>query len=270
MFLPWNVIIIAVVVALSILLLLRRRTTQPSVEATVAASKLQERLLTVQGFYLDTLRREIANIVLSENLEAFEKAFNCMCEWEAELALANRERLSEEYRALLSRYPDQSAFDILGTRHFIPYAEHLSGVDELLERYKDISKFLIVDNLLAKEGGAFRHFGENEAEVFQRMRDKLKGKNLQAALSEAMRRYWLLRSASEKAPPTSPYSYVDEDFDVWLAPHSLHLSPDNAYGIHCKKLNEYGAFATFYDERRGKDISAYFRTDSKLRNEVPV
>jgi hypothetical protein len=104
--------------------------------------QLQLRIDVARTYYLETLRRELANIILNEHIEAFEKAFYWMQDWKYEIDKSSNERRKAEYNLLLEKFPRLEEFDVVGTKHFILYNHRpWWSIDELVERYKEIPNF---------------------------------------------------------------------------------------------------------------------------------
>src|SRR5664280_623695 len=76
------------------------------------SSNLQERVAVAQRFYLETLQRELANLILADKIEEFEKEFFAMRDWEAETKGADASRRPAEYKRLLEKYPRLEEFDL--------------------------------------------------------------------------------------------------------------------------------------------------------------
>ena len=113
---------------------------------TFNTERLYGRIAVGRKFYLEALQRELANVILNQDLEAFEKGFYSMLEWESEIERADKSRREAEYNLLLEKFPNLEDFDLIGTKHFIRHDESaMWGLDDAIERYKDISKFLILD-----------------------------------------------------------------------------------------------------------------------------
>ena len=111
------------------------------------------------------------------------KAFYSMLEWESEIERADKSRREAEYNLLLEKFPNLEDFDVIGTKHFVRYDEAVSSVDEAIERYKDISKFLIVDR--ERPAGHMHHSFGREEEIFRERIRRYKGRSAFRSLSLA-------------------------------------------------------------------------------------
>jgi SAM-dependent methyltransferase len=174
--------------------------------------RLQDRIAVGRKFYLEALQRELANVILHQDLEAFEKAFYSMLEWEAEIERADKPRREAEYNLLLEKFPNLEDFDLIGTKHFIRYDESsMWSLDDAVERYKEISKFLIVD--AERPVGHQHHSFSRELEIFRERMRRYKDRRLKDAMDEAMARYYAWRQDREAKD-----EFKDKDYEVFLGP----------------------------------------------------
>ena len=82
------------------------------------------------------------------------------------------------------------------------------GLDDAIERYKDISKFLILDP--ERPAGHQHHSFSREVEIFRERIRRYKDKRLKAAMDEAMARYYAWRQDRE-----SKDEFKDKDYEVY-------------------------------------------------------
>jgi hypothetical protein len=241
---------------------------------------VQENRLTAQRRYIETLRRELANIIMDSNLEAFDKAFEWMHNWEQELLRSNRDRRRAEYDVLLKKFPTIEAFDEIGTRHFVRYSDEPSWrADEFVERYKELSKFLVLDFIYAQRGRLAKRgrlydetevgglYDEKEVEVFQRCMRDAKDLRLQNAIKEAMKRRYISRMDRQEM---SNEAYSDEDYQVipFLGVPNRDFTPEIQYGVICKKLQEYGVYSFFVGD--DKTYYSYYRSNEGFTKNQPL
>lgn len=221
--------------------------------------RLHERIAVGRQFYLQALQRELANVILSQKLEAFEKAFYRMRDWEAEIDNADKSRRDAEYNLLLEKFPNLEDFDLIGTKHFIQYEDTFGwDIDDAVECYKEISKFLILDP--KRSAGYPTHSFKREAEIFRENVRKYKDRRLKQAMEEAMGRYHAWRQDRDN----SETEFKDRDYEVILliGHPSREFTPEIEYGIVCKMLGEFGIYSFFVDDDRDKTYYSYHRSDS--------
>lgn len=216
-----------------------RKTQMESVRFNT--ERLYERIAVGRKFYLEALQRELANVILTQDLEAFEKAFYSMLEWEAEIERADTSRRDAEYNLLLEKFPNLEDFDLIGTKHFVRHDESaMWSLDDAVERYKDISKFLILDP--ERPAGHQHHSFRREVKVFRERIRTYKDKRLKIAMDEGMARYYAwLRDREAKD------EFKDKDYEVYSLADwpGRDFAPEIEYGIVCKNLNEYGIYSFF-------------------------
>ena len=233
-----------------------KRATQKSL-ISFNADRLHERIAVGRKFYLETLQRELANVILSQDLEAFEKAFYALREWEAEIERADKSRREAEYNLLLEKFPKLEDFDLIGTKHYIRYDESpMWSLDDAIERYKEISKFLILDP--ERPAGHQHHSFKREMEIFRERIRRYKDKRLKDAMEEAMARYYAWRQDRDAKD-----EFKDKDYEVvsLMGHPSREFTPEVEHGIVCKKLNECGIYSFFVDDERNKTYHHYHRSD---------
>lgn len=105
--------------------------------------------------YLNTLRRELANKLVSSDSKRFRRIYTKLREYEETIRNGSDDDAKLEFQYLIKKYPYHSSFDLLGTRDFIPYSEAFKDCheDDVAERYSDIVKFLILDAHLDRSHG---------------------------------------------------------------------------------------------------------------------
>ncbi len=217
--------------------------------------RLWNRVAVGRKFYLEVLQRELANILLNQDLEAFEKAFHAMREWEAAIERADKSRREAEYNLLLEKFPNLEDFDLIGTKHFVRYSDSsLWSLDDAVERYKDISKFLVLDP--ERPAGHQHHNFGSEIERFRERLRSYKDKRLKAAMDDAMARYYAFAQDREGKD-----EFKDRDFEVYslMGWPNRNFTPQVEYGIVCKKLNECGIYSFFAGD--DKTYYSYRRSD---------
>jgi hypothetical protein len=224
--------------------------------------RMESRVRTIRKFYLETLQRELANIILNEDLETFEKTFYWMRNWESEISRSDSEWRIAEYDLLLKTFPNLEDFDLVGTKHFVRYDDRpLGEIEESADRYKEISKFLVLDRSQDPFASRDLQYGDRETEIFRKRIQQYKDKRLRDDLNIAM-------TCFHKRRDDQADFYEDNEYRVtplWRQPHR-DFSPDNQYGIFCKKLNEYGVY-TFFAADDDKTYHSYYRSDAAFSNQ---
>ncbi|MFZ3034439.1 MAG: hypothetical protein WA138_10550 [Parvibaculum sp.] len=130
--------IAAAIVGLAVGWFLRGRIAKGDGQ-TMSADKvaLRRNVNEAEDRYLEVLRREISNILLNIDPDLMVSTYEKGWRYQDELVETGKERVSADLKALTLKHKFFSDFDLLGTRHFIPYgdARWSSSDDELVERY---------------------------------------------------------------------------------------------------------------------------------------
>jgi hypothetical protein len=208
------------------------------------------------------LQRELANIILNEDMETFEKAFYWMRNWENEVSRSDSERRLPEYELLLKTFPDLEDFDLVGTKHFVRYDDRpMWGIDEAVDRYKEVSKFLVLDRFQDQFASRDLQYGDQETEIFQKRIQQYKDNRLRDDLKIVMTFFHKRRDDQKDFFEDNEYQVTP----LWRQPHR-EFSPENQYGIFCKKLNEYGVYS-FFAADDDKTYHSYYRSDSSFSSQ---
>jgi hypothetical protein len=100
------------------------RSTAKKAESVLGwRTQESERLrLDAENRYIETLRRELANIVVSNSPNRMLALYRKAWTFEQEMAKADVARVQAELDVLTQRYPLYGDFDLLGVRHCIDRA----------------------------------------------------------------------------------------------------------------------------------------------------
>ncbi len=222
----------------------------------------RERVLTAQKFYLEALRRELAQLIKGVSLETFERAFYKMHEVEQEFKRSDSSRCKAEKALLFKKFPTMENFDLIGTRHFVSYesAKRNNHIDELVERYREISTFLILEDEVSSRAISY----EDERRIFEECIQDEKNKRLRYAIDEAMLRYGIRRGNGTEIGKQEEYRDGDYEVTSLIGVPGREFTPEIEYGIFCKKFNEYGVYSFFVhseDDDETKVYHSYYRSD---------
>ena len=174
----------------------------------------------------------------------------------------------QRHAELCAKYPNFTDFDAVGTREYVLYADGVSMMDdsEIEERYRDIVWFealSAIDDKSWREAGSLRVHTTDEKEIAhlteyaQRVADTQLRLRLERALDDAA-----MRSAG------SGDASRDFNNDFYLV-RSLRHFPDDRYGIHIKRTNEFGIYS-FYVFDDGESRHSYYRSDPTFQLEQPL
>jgi len=99
--------------------------------------------------YLGTLRRELANILISRDPQRYLMMYRELHREVSSLNLWQPEEVQKRLNELRSKYPFYSDFDALGTRDYVLYSEAVPFLthDEIEARYKDMVMFAALSSI---------------------------------------------------------------------------------------------------------------------------
>ena len=236
-----------------------------------APERNYERTLLVRNLngaevrHLEVLRREIANLIVDSDPNLMIRCYNKAWAFEREMA-ANQERATAEEAAIVGKFPTFPDFDLLGTRHFVPYGEarDMWSDDDLVERYHEISRMLIFMRRRRDFGADVPVHDAKEEEILHACMQREKDRRFRARIEDAMRRFYVYRAGLEKGDPSAlgVNNYVDSEVEIF---HLFNSSlPDNEYAILFKKTDEFGVYS-FHVIEDGKISYSYYRTDGAFK-----
>ena len=211
---------------------------------------------------LEGLRREIANLIVLVDPDLMTHCYEKAWSFEREIA-ENAIRAQAEEAALIAKFPMFSDFDLLGTRHFVPYSEARDTLsdDELGERYQEISRMLIFMRRRDEFKSKYPVHDEKEHKVLRDRMRAVKDRRFRERIEDTMGRFYWYRAGLEKGDPSSVgvRNFENDDLEIFHLP-SL---PDNEYGIVFKKTGEFGVYG-FHVFDDGKISYSYYRSDAQF------
>ncbi|WP_156438238.1 hypothetical protein [Bradyrhizobium valentinum] len=162
---------------------------------------------------------------------------------------------------MLETFPNLEDFDLVGTKHFVLHDDKpIWGLDEAVDRYKEISKFLVLDRFHDQFASRALLFGDQELEIFRKRMRAYRDRRLRDDLKIAM-------TCFDKRRDDQEDFYEDNEYQVtplWQ-PHRA-FSPEDQFGIFYKKLNEYGVYS-FFAADDDKTYHSYYRSDASFSNQ---
>jgi hypothetical protein len=226
-------------------------------------ARLARNLDEAEVRHLEVLRREIANLIAESDPELMIRCYEKVSAFEREIT-ANRERAVAEEAALVAKFPMFSDFEMLGTRHFIPYrkAREMWSDDDLVERYREVSGMLVFMRRRQEFSADIPVHDAREAEVLYRCMQREKDRRFRERVEAAIGRFYAYRAGLEKGDPSTFRVPDFEDAEVEV----IHLPsiPDNEYGIAFKKTSEFAVYS-FHVFDSGKVSYSYYRSDATFK-----
>lgn len=236
---------------------------------TMSADKaaLRRNVNEAEDRYLEVLRREISNMLLNIDPDLMVSTYEKGWRYQDELVEAGKERTSADLKALTLKHKFFSDFDLLGTRHFIPYgdARWASSDDELVERYLELSKMILLPRLLDTDHSPIRLFTEEEFDILRKTARRCKDRAFKHHIVQAVDRYYALQRAIDRFGSKEAREQMnpldDSDVEVFRLPYN---GPENELGIAFKHTGEFGVYGTFHHDD-GKISKSYYRSDKAFQ-----
>lgn len=216
--------------------------------------------------FLQTLRRELANIMVWRNPQRYLQFYRQLNSEISSLRSWRPEEIRKRLAELASQYPNYSDFDAIGTREYVLYADGLSMLDddEVEKRYRDIVMFAALSSLadanwMDAASKRFVHTTDEKelahlTEYVQRIEDT----KLRIRIERAMDDSAMARNGDARNLNNYFYSIID-------LPHIV----ENRYGVHLKRTNEFGIYSFFvFDD--GRTSYCFYRSDPTFTQEHPL
>jgi hypothetical protein len=214
--------------------------------------------------YLEVLRREIANLIVQSDLDLMMRCYQRAWTFEREITNCPERAVAEE-AALVVKFPMFSEFDLLGTRHFVPYEEarNMSSDDDLADRYHEVSRMLVFMRRRRDFAANIPVHDAKEEKILHDFMGREKDRRFRKRIEDAIRHFYTYRAGLEKGDPNTFGETNFEDAEVAI----IHLPsfPDNEYGIAFKKTGEYGVYS-FHVFDSGKISYTYCRSNSVFQD----
>jgi hypothetical protein len=219
--------------------------------------------------YLQTLRRELANILIWRDPGGYLELYKTLHTETKSFASWRPDAIKARLAELYSKYPNYSDFDLIATREFVLYPrDNASSLEtsDIQDRYKDIIQFETL-SLIGVEGwkaaGNFVVHITDDKELAYLHEYVLKVRDTQfkIRLAQAVDFATLISANSESAS-------CELDNDFYLVRRLPSLA-DVRYGIHIKSTNEFGIYSFFvFDD--GRIHNSYYRSDPLFQLEQPL
>lgn len=213
--------------------------------------------------FLNTLRREIANYLVWEDPDRFQQLYNVVQVEVSAYAEMTAKGRAERMKALTSKYPQYSDFDVIGTRVYVLYPDGVSwlGIEGLETAYCDIANFQAI--LIAAEPH-WKYFSVADAKEAEHLAGYVRqvhDTKLQLDIERAVGEYH--RAGTQRGDV-----YETRDYRVQNVEHFA----ENRLGVHVKASNEFGLYGFFIFDETEPDGSpkihySYYRSDPSFQSE---
>lgn len=201
--------------------------------------------------YLETLLREVANLLIAESPSNMERLYMKAKRKERDVT-ESMERAEAERTALAHKYPYFEKFDIVGAKHFVPYRQATSWntMDDLEEVYLDLSQWLAIE-FFKQTGGKLKLFDDEDTKVLDRVLTREKDTKLYHRIENAMATYYRVRG--KLGDEAEGFEFPSGSVATGYRPDS----PEVEYWITFKNPDEHAIYSFFSDGP--KTYKSYYR-----------
>jgi len=218
--------------------------------------------------YLFTLRRELANILIWRDPQRYVKLYKELCSEFNSFKSWRLEEINKRLSELSKEYPFYADFDTIGSKEYVLYPDAVSwnSYEKLEANYRDLATFVALSLQSnaswqdAKYQIDFNFTAEHVPDKLEHLLEyveRIEDTKLIMRTDQAMDAYYTMRDKET--------GMLDNDF---FAVKMIYRSrPDNLYGIHIKRTNEFAIYSVFNYDGGGTSTSHY-RSDSTFEKEI--
>ncbi len=189
--------------------------------------------------FLNTLRREISNILIWSNPDHYRQLYVDLIAEAQNIKNYSAAEVELAHKRLCEKYKTFSDFDIIGLKEFVIYSGNvLRSENELAAGYRDIATFLIQRGALDSRWLSADPPSDSELKFLDRQVSIIKATKLKIKLDLANDFYSHKRIFNADSPSKNP-SFENDLFTVWNLPHDFEIRT----GFFFKRTNEYAIAA---------------------------
>ena len=253
--------LVALVVGFFLGFKLIAKAAQPEIK------EMQKNQAIDRASYLFTLRRELANILIWRDPHRYVKLYKELCSEFNSFKSWRLEEINKRLSELSKKYPFYADFDTIGKKEYVLYPDAVSwnSYEELESNYRDLATFVALSLQSnaswqdAKYQIDFNFTAEHVPDKLEHLLEyveRIEDTKLIMRIDQAMDAYYTMRDKET--------GMLDNDF---FAVNMIYRSrPDNLYGIHIKRTNEFAIYSVFHYDGGGTSTSHY-RSDSTFEKE---
>ncbi|ANM04703.1 hypothetical protein AMC78_CH02617 [Rhizobium phaseoli] len=221
--------------------------------------------------YLQTHLREVANLLLAIDPDLMERAYTKARRRQDEAIAGGHARIEAELTALSHKYPFFQDFEIVGTRHFVPYSDapFYRTEDNLVDRYLDISHWLAL-SFWKKHGDKVPAlFDDDDQKVMERVVQEERDRKLQRRIEAAMELHRLFSTTVERyGQEQFKHGAVSlETAQVSIRQGATPYSPEIEYWISFREPEDYGVYSFFVHDD-GRISRSYYRSNADFTHKA--
>ena len=234
--------------------------------ASPVVKDLQKTQAIDRASYLFTLRRELANILIWRDPQRYVKLYQELCSEFNSFKSWRLEEINKRLSDLSKEYPFYADFDTIGSKEYVLYPDAVSwnSYEKLESNYRDIATFValsLISNTSWQDARFPIDFNFTDEYVPDKLEhlleyvERIEDTKLIMRIDQAMDAYYTMRDKET--------GMLDNDF---FAVKMIYRSrPDNLYGIHIKRTNDFAIYSIF--EHEGRTSESRFRSDSTFEKE---
>lgn len=230
-----------------------------------SASKDDLRLLANQKFedqlsYFGALRREIANILMTDDPRQFLKLYERIHLEMAKIETSDKASKDARLTLIAQRYPYINEFDPFQTKDYVLYADTGNTIEELTKFYEDIHVYVAITRS-ANRGKWQSTTSHKELEHLQKYVGRIEDTVFQHKIAAFYRQVRAFEGFIEP---------IIEKLDLWkqwratitelygrgvlfespeFSAHMVVKMPEDGYGFHFKHVDEHGTVMHFAGDK---------------------
>jgi len=216
--------------------------------------------------YLQTLRRELANILIWRDPQRYLQLYRQLLSEVTSIGSWRTEEVHRRLAKLSKKYSNYSDFDAIATREYVLYPDGVSWNDdaELEGNYRDIVTFValsVIGDPTWKEAasrGFVHKLNDNELEHLSTYVQRIEDTKMHLRIDQAVEAYYSRRDELT--------GLLDNDF---YTVQPLQSVGENRYGINLKRTGEFAIYSFFvFDD--GRISYSYYRSNSNFEQELQL
>ncbi|WP_334543834.1 hypothetical protein [Rhizobium leguminosarum] len=221
--------------------------------------------------YLQTHQREVANLLLAIGPGLMEKAYRKARRRQDEAVAGGPARIEAELTALSHKYPFFQDFEVIGTRHFVPYSDAIDhwSEDDLVDRYLDISHWLAL-SFRKKHGDKVPPlFDDADQKVMERVVWAERDRKLRKRIEAAMELHRMFSTTMDRYGQEQ-YRHgavAFETADTSIQHGCMEYSPEIEYWLTFRDPEEYGVYSFFVHDD-GRISRSYYQANADFSRKV--
>jgi hypothetical protein len=253
--------LVALVVGFFLGFKLIAKAAQPEIK------EMQKNQAIDRASYLFTLRRELANILIWRDPQRYVKLYKELCSEFNSFKSWRLEEINKRLSELSKEYPFYADFDTIGSKEYVLYPDAVSwnSYEKLEANYRDLATFVALSLQSnaswqdAKYQIDFNFTAEHVPDKLEHLLEyveRIEDTKLIMRIDQAMDAYYTMRDKETGML----------DNDLFAVKMIYRSRPDNLYGIHIKRTNEFAIYSVFHYDGGGTSTSHY-RSDSTFEKE---